>query len=449
MKKFYGYISKNYSALLVLGLIIGFCGMRLSTYGDIQLSIAGNDTQSYIDASHAPLFSSEILTGRRLLSTNLLYKFFEPKDGYKIIVNGSIETTRRIVQPSFTGIVGLQLILSLFGWGFLAFIVANHLDNLLTKILAVSTILLFAFTPQIADWDSILMSESLTFSLFALEIGLTVKIVFMIFNNQNHNIKIYLLFGAIVHFIWTFLRDTNLFVSLLTFSMIALILFSVHYRKNKNIHSVLIFFGFIFTLGLITASNSTRSQVQLINLYQDDLLPNAIRFETLKELGMPDPNTPEYQTWFSQNAGKALIQFMIKHPGYPIIKILSDFPFAFTEIKQTYFKAPELNPTREILMNIGNALHPENTTPFLASLVLLIGFIHLFYKNIPKSKAWAWIGLWLFLCASITLIPTILGDTWALNRHALFSTTLYRLFMWLFTIVLIDISLQQKNILTT
>ena len=49
---------------------------RIWMYGDPNLSIAGNDTLSYVESSQVPLFSKEMMMGRRMLTTNLLYKFF-------------------------------------------------------------------------------------------------------------------------------------------------------------------------------------------------------------------------------------------------------------------------------------------------------------------------------------------------------------------------------------
>jgi hypothetical protein len=78
------------------------------------------------------------------------------------------------------------------------------------------------------------------------------------------------------------------------------------------------------------------------------------------------------------------------------------------------------------------------------SLILLAGIFLLAIKGSGNSRLWAWIGLWLFLSSSLTLIPTILGDTWALNRHALYSTMILRLISWVFPILLIDIALQPE-----
>jgi hypothetical protein len=431
---------------LAFFIIIIAAVIRIFIYGNPGLSIAGSDTLSYVESSRVPLFSSELMTGRRLLTTNIIYKIFEPKEGFQIIVNGSIFTAKREFQPGFDRISVLQLIMSILGWGFLTFTISEYIKNPYMKLLSVFTIVVFAFTPQMADWDSILMSESFTFSLFALQLALLTKIAFLIYQDTNSKISIYIILWSITYFLWTFLRDTNLFASFVTIGMIAILLFSAKYRKNKYLYSILAFITAILILGLITSSHSTRSLVQMVNIYNDDLLRSPASVSTLKELGMPTPNSEEYKIWFQENSSKTLMKFMLIHPGYPIFKLMKDFPPAFTEIKQTYFKVPGYNPTRDLLMTLGNAFHPENTTPFLLDLLLLFGLILIAAKNVnPSSRPWAWLGIWLFLTASMTLIPTILGDTWALNRHALFSTMIYRLFMWVFTIIIMDIAIEQQN----
>ena len=314
------------------------------------------------------------------------------------------------------------------------------------KILSVVMIILFAYTPQMADWDSILMSESLTFSLFALQLAILIKLTFLIYKKQNSTASIYIVIWAIIFFLWTFLRDTNVFASFVLIGMIVSLLVSNKYRKNKYLLSSLAFVAAIFILGLTTSSHSTRSLVQMTNIYNDDLLRSPASVSTLKELGgMPPPDSTEYPAWFQKNSAKTLIKFMLIHPGYPIFKIIKDFPQSFTEIKQTYFKVPWQGPFRDNLMTIGDAIHPENTTPFLMDTILLFGIVYLAIKNKNNSQPWAWVGVWLFLTAGITLIASILGDTWALNRHALFSTTIYRLFMWVFPIIIMDIAIEHQS----
>lgn len=430
--------------LYILLIIIAASFLRVWAYGSPKLSIATNDTQSYVEASRVPLFSSEIMTGRRLLSTNLVYKVFEPKDGYQISVNGSIETHRRRLQHGFDRITTLQLVLSLMGWGVLSFVLSEHIRAPFAKYLSAVILMAFAFTPQIADWDSVLMSESLSFSLFALQLAFLIKLVFSMYDKPGTKISPYFTAWAITFFSWSFLRDTNLFASIITVGTTAVLLFFQSRKKDGNVRAILAFTFFILILGLYTSNRSIRSQIQMTNVYKSDLLGSPAGVETLKRMGMPEPDSKEYQAWFQENSSKTLIKYMLLHPGYPTIKLIRDFPAAFTDTKQTYFHAPEQYRTREVLMGIGNALHPENTTPFLLDLLLLGGFIVLAAKNeVASSQPWAWLALWLFLTATLMLISAILGDAWALIRHALLPTTMYRLFMWIFTLVLMDIAISR------
>jgi hypothetical protein len=447
VKKITAQISqKEVTRFLVPFIVLVACIIRIGIYGDPALSIATNDTDSYVESSQVPLFSSEMMTGRRLLSTNLIYKVLEPKEGYQILVNGSVETHRRQFQPGFERIVFLQLFLSMVGWGFLAWTVAEYIKNPIMKVLAAVIILLFDFTPQIADWDSILMSESLGFSLFAIQLAVMIRVVFKIYRQEEKHLSLWVFIWAAVFFVWTFLRDTNLFASLITAGMIGMLFFAARFRNDKRLRALVVFITAIFLIGLFTSSKSTRSQVQMVNIYKDDLLRSEAAIRTLNELGMPTPYSPEYNQWFEENASTALLKFMFIHPGYPLRKISKDFPLAFTEIKQTYFNAPEQYRSREPLMHVGDALHPENTTPFLVDVLLLIGLVILAAGNgNPSSRPWLWLALWLFMAATLTLIPTILGDTWALNRHALFSTTIYRLFMWMFMIILMDLAVETSS----
>ncbi|CAG0980928.1 hypothetical protein ANAEL_01741 [Anaerolineales bacterium] len=429
---------------ILLFIVAATAIVRIRVYGDPRLSIASNDTESYVKSSRAPLFSSEMMSGRRPLTTNLIYKALEAKEGYKILANGSLSTIPRTFQAGFERIAILQFVLSIIGWGFLAFIISEQVKNPLLKILSIVTITLFAHTPQMADWDSILMSESLTFSLFALQLAFLIKLVFSIHENPGSKMYVHGILWAVTYFLWTFLKDTNLFASFVTIGMVSVLLFSIKYRQSKLLYGVLAFVSLILILGFVTSGKSTRSQIQLINIYRDDLLRSPAWISTLKELGMPEPESDEYQLWFKEKSAGTLLKFMFVHPSYPIIKVMRDFPQAFTEIQQTYFKAPEQGKTRLTLLLLGNALHPETATPFLLDFILFTGLIILATKNLGKtSRPWAWLGIWLFLTASFTLIPTILGDTWALNRHALFSTMVYRLFMWMFTIIITDIATAQ------
>lgn len=425
-------------------LLILWACFRIYAYGDPSLSIAGNDTQTYVEAARAPLFSAEMLTGRRLLTTNLVYKILEPESGYQILVNGSLETSKRTLQPGFDRIVILQLILSILGWSALTWAVASQLKSSSTKLLTALVIPAFAYSPQVADWDSILMSESMTFSLFVLQFSLLISMVFKLYKDpQTKMTSSWIAWGA-AYFLWANLRDTNNYAALVLFGLAALTLFFFPvYRRRKALVGALIFVLLLFSLGVYTFQLSGRALISTINIYIGDIFPYPARVAYMQKFDMPEPNTPEFDAWFQERGLGSATKFIVAHPGYALEKVIRDFPEAFKEIQQTYFNVPAKDKLfRARLVAFGETFHPETSTPFTLALLLLIGiWIAAFNSQGQTAAPWAWIGAYLFLAASIAIIPTILGDTWAINRHALLSTTFYRLAMWLFPLILLDIAL--------
>jgi len=441
-------LSEKHGTYVVLILVIAWAVFRLYAYGSPSLSIAGNDTATFIEGSQVPLFSAEMMTGRRLLTTNLLYKAFEPENGYQILVNGSQKTTRRIFQPGFEGITNLQFIVSVLGWSALAISLAFQMKSQLAKIASALIIPAFGFTPQIADWDSILMSESLTFSLFVLQLALLIHIVFSLHKDPDVKLTRWLIVWGAVYFFWANLRDTNNYAALVLVGLTCLALFSPRYRFNKTLIGTVIFGITLFVLGITTFKASDRSLLSTINIYIGDIFPHPARVAFMQEeLGMPQPNTPEFDAWFKDNGVTAVTRFFVSHPGYVTEKLLRDFPYAFKQSVQAYFTIPEKKSLRNGLIILGESLHTEASTPFMLGSLLLLGiFIAAINKTSEIAYSWAWICAFVFMIATIAIIPTILGDTWALHRHTIFSIAMYRLSMWIFAIILIDFSLQQGSI---
>lgn len=432
-------------AVLIFILVLWGC-FRLAAYGDPRVSIAGNDTITFIEGSQVPLFSAEMMTGRRLLTTNLIYKIFEPDGGYQIIANGSIKTTRRVLQPGFDSIVILQIILSLLGWSALSWFISSRLKSFAAKVLTVLLIPAFAYAPQIADWDSILMSESMTFSLFILQFALLINIVFSIFQNPEKNVVPSMIVWGVVYFFWANMRDTNNYAALVLVGLAGLTLFAPRFRKHKTVIGAVLFGMVLFALGIVTFKQSGRSLISTTNLYLSDIFPHPARVEFMQGLGMPTPKTPEFDAWFKDHGVTAITRFIFAHPGYALEKLSRDFPNAFKQGVQTYYTIPARKVFRARLTSLGEGLHPETVTPFLMGLILLSGLVlSAFGGRFDTAYPWAWIGAYLFFSATITIIPTILGDNWALQRHTIFSIAAYRLSMWIYVILFMDMVLRRES----
>ncbi len=436
-------LSPRVGSFLVLTILLVWAIFRLTAYGNLRLSIAGNDTITFVEGSQVSLFSAEMMTGRRLLTTNLLYKIFEPKDGYRILVNGSIGTSRRMVQAGFDGIVLLQTLTSILAWSALTYAVASPMKNSAAKILSALIIPAFAYSPQIADWDSILMSESLTFSLFALQLALLIHIVFTLYKNPRANLALWIINWGVVYFFWANLRDTNSYAALVLIGLSALTLIAPSFRYNKKAFGAIVFGTVLFLIGIVTFQQSGRSLISTINIYMGDIFPHPTRVQYMQEkFDMPQPETQAFYAWFEEHGVTAVTRFILAHPGYAAEKLSRDFPNAFHQGVQAYFVMPEKKVFRQLATSIGEGLHPETITPFFIALLLLTSVaLAAIHGNLETSRPWLWICAYIFLVSTIAIVPTILGDNWALHRHTIFSIAAYRFCMWLCIIIAIDFSL--------
>jgi hypothetical protein len=436
-------LKKHGLNFLVWVILAGIILVRLTSYGDFDLSVANADTGSYIQGGAAPLFSRDMLTKSRLFTTNLLYHLADVQEcEIQAISYPALRTeTHRAVQPCFDAIVFFQNIVSVTAWGLLAFVISKRLNGGYEKILAVSLIAAFGFTPAIADWDSILGSESLTFSIFAASFALMVEVGFRIAETSNSgkiSISITVLAVALLTF-WAFTRDANIYtlVVLLFMAVIsALVIPSL--RKNKMVSGAIAVVFIVILIGLQSSMLSRRWEVPLTNVFNDLLLPHPARVEFLQKLGMPAPASAEYSNWFIESAPRAYARFLLAHPGYTLTSFTSELGGIFSENIQPYFYS-EQTPARIALMAVNDILHPKTHLIFILDILLMAGLFFSVFRGKNKNFAvWHWLGTWLFLSASLTLAVGFFADSIGVTRHTMFAVEMFRLMFWIFLIVLLD-----------
>jgi len=434
-------VLKKYGVnLLVLVILTGAILIRLTSYGDLNLSVANTDTGSYIKGGSTPIFS---LTKNRLFTTNLLYHWADVQDcEIQAISYPALRTeTYRAIQPCFDRIVFFQNILSIIAWSTLALLVSKNLSGGYEKLLAVSLIAAFGFTPSIADWDSVLGSESLTFSLFAISVALIIEICFFIAaeaKNSKHSMLISGLAMAALT-LWAFTRDANIYTLVVLFaaSILAIVIFP-NIRKNKKLIFLVTAVFIVTVIGLQSSMLSMRWKTPMANVFNDLILPHPARVEFMQTLGMPDPASAEYSTWFSGNAPRAYARFLLFHPGYTLTSFTAELGGIFSENIQPYFYS-EKTPARIALITVNDILHPKMHLIFILDILLMTGLLFSLFRRKNKNfMTWVWLGTWLFLSASLTLAVGFFADSIGVTRHTMFAVELFRLMTWLFLIILFD-----------
>jgi hypothetical protein len=240
----------NFTIIVVLFILATGAWLRADWYGDLRLSIGNAETGSYISSSRAPLFSWKIFAGQRLFTTNVIFKLANdaqncPLTAYSTPALG-LEGVRAN-QPCFDKIVMLQNMMAILGWSFLAWTTAKWMHNPFTKIIAASTVMLFGFTPQIAEWDSILSPESLSLSMFAISLALAQETAFLTSTSEfllGSKIERSVLVGwIIILLLWIFIRDVHLYTIPITIALITPLFLIKNFKilNNHSCHSVHIF----------------------------------------------------------------------------------------------------------------------------------------------------------------------------------------------------------------
>lgn len=453
------FLKNHVTHLVILVIFAVGISMRANWYGDLHLSTANAETDSYINSSRASIFSWDIFAGQRLFTTNLIYKLANDTAQCPIISYGKPgigEEANREIQPCFDKIALLQNYLSIFGWCFLGWMLARWLKNPFVKIVAATVVITFGFTPQIAEWDSVLSPESLSLSMLAILVGLGLEVILRAATADEPfktKTDISLLAGFILwYLLWVFVRDVHLYAIPIAVLLTLPLFFFKKFRTAKPLYIALAVLTLFFVVGYASARDSHRAtRYPLMNSLDAYIWPYPARVEFFRAYGMPDKDapsyfdSPNYQAWADDNAPKAYAIFLISHPGFIVTTLWNDIDLLTSDYAQPYFFTDDVE-NRDVLLVIGEMVNPDSGVVYLLTLILVLTFVAqaLTTRNATLS-AWAWLAVWFYGIAAGTLFISYFGDTAGLRRHIMPSIEMFRLHLWLFVLPFLDLSLTKKE----
>ena len=445
-----GWFKNKWHIIAILGVILLLVRFRLTSDKDFLLSIGTEETVSYISASQIPLGTWEFFTSVRPFTIPILLKAMEPENGYRLDVvsrpAGVNKSYHRQAQQGFDQIVLTQVAFSILGWGALAVSVSRHLAKPILKVLAVALILMFAFSPPVADWDSVLDSFSFTFSLLALLFALLIEIAFWFprgYERGKVKAGILIALWLAVTILFVFVRDSNQYI----LPVSALFLFSLlllRPMRSKVLPILILAFVVIvvFGFGLFTARKSTRWNNPLFHAYEHFVFPDKGRVAYFKvSFNMPEPNSSEFGEWFNREAPQAYLLLLLDGPRIVASELLSNMDIFLSENLQPYFHKSRRDYGLQLEL-VGNVLHPLSSVVFYADLILLGGLCGITLKTrASRPFTWLWLAGWWIVSASLILFVSYFFDTWGVIRHVVYSVQMYRLFFWIYLLVMIDLLL--------
>jgi len=445
---FLKFLRSKWDLAVVLLIILASIGLRLSLYTDPRLSIGADDSKSYLKVSQLPLTSWEFFTARRPFTLPLFFKALAPAGGHELTVisQPAAHTDQKYkkLQPGLDRVAVGQMIIAIFSWSLLTWVVARHLRSWLVRILSALFIMGFAFTPPMADWDSVLMSESLAFSLFALLMAITIELIFRILQEGKQISlwsKILLGLWALVVLFWAFIRDTNSYAILITaLALGAALIVPVTRRRLPLRPLILLIVAMlgVYTFHDVTYKASHRFGLSFFNLYRSYMKGSELRREFFLSRGMPPSN---YIAWADDNGARVYGAFLLSHPGFVFYTFYDRTEDIFSENQQPFFFENPIG-TRGRLITLGSMLHPKSSVvlPLVSLQTLLILFAWL--KNRTRWRTgWGIFVAWLYATEVIMLGVSFFGDSYGIIRHTMGATVFMRFSIWLLSLIIAEFSL--------
>ena len=445
-------MKKIFSWLLPLVFCAAFLYGRTVYYGRMDDSVAVQDTGSYFETAEKAAPTLTFFEQQRSITFPLLIRLSNPSGEYELtqMAEPFFGTEPRLtVQPGTEAVIRNQTIISIFCWIGCTLLIVSSLNGWFAKALAAFLILSFGFVPQIADWDSILSSESLNFSLFALLVGLLIKVLP---NGKADN------FGAwaagvgllIVNFLWIFTRDTNAYfvVAEAVLLIIAAIIYWTR-RSGQRISALLCGFLlaglFIFHQG--TFRESERWMVPLLNNLVTNIFPYEERVEFFEQYNMPvDEETlsltgsAEYNEiteneklihWTRRFGMQTYQRWLLSMPLWCVQQVYENLDGFFEENRQPFFYgSKEQRP--HWAEKPGNLLHPLSAAVIVIDLLLIIFMGSKMVRSGSSSDIrFFWLMLIMFLGGGLLMSLAYLGEVRSIWRHVLGGVTALRLTLWL------------------
>ncbi len=455
---------KRWSNFTLAILIILAVAIRLSVYGDLRLSLATADTSKFIRASSLPLLSLDFWTSVRPPIPALLYKLLLDDESFSLTaISEPAAAGKRQpeIQPEVSRIAVAQKAISITTWTILALVLGTSMRHPLPRLMAPAFTLAFAFNPPLVEWDSVLMSESLSFSLFALLLALTILLARRVARKGSPKepaATALWVAWASTFSMWVFTRDANAHALPVTAALLAAALLALRAHPRALKRTLLI--ALAVTLGLFwihstSLQRSERWVIPFFNNLTNRVFPFPDRVAFFEDRGMPISEEllalqesrgnarlfyahPEFMQWVRAAGLKTYVRSIAEYPIWAFGSFNRDLEFLFSENRQPYF-LPKSQVSAPRLIPHGDLLHATSSAIVAADILLLAILLCIAWRNRnPLAFADAWTGAWMVGVALVILFASYHGDSVGMIRHAMAGVLLLRLALWIIPVLILD-----------
>ncbi len=426
---------------VMAALLVGFSYLKTSSLS-ADIPRVFRDTYAYVQTAALSLTDLQFWAGTRAFSLPLFLKLF----GTTLTNYSSNEQMQRIFLT--------QLALSALSWTALAAVIAAAAPRRwFIRVFLFGLVLFFSLSLEIGLWDALLLSESLTFSLFALTLASWLALVTWLPKIQRAGLRLALLITTgIITLLYTFTRDSNIYFVIIGAGILLLcwILGWIKARRKETaafaLASALLFLAQSFSL-----SAGNRWQIFMFDHLAVRFLPDpaAVQFfaaeglplsdrlmETTHMAGyeyqsiyMQDPAFQPVRDWVITRSKGAYLKYLLSQPGRTLLDPLLNAPKLLWGSNLEY-RSPlgGVTPVPSQLSFLTALFYPRYPLALAALFLTALAGIYFYWRE--ANPLWVLLAVLL-----VTLYPMMFivwhGEPLEIERHAAQLGIQFHLAGWL------------------
>ena len=435
-------------SILSIGIFLAFIIAKINVFALHSMRVWA-DTQSYLSIAQAPWLSEQFWGAGRPLSVPMFYK---------------------LLGLDLQAIIQFQLGFAICAWGILGFTVIRYLHQGWLKLISLGIILALGLSRDISQWDTVVLTESISSSLFVLAVSAWYWAIES-WNSKGQStfrrtaLAVILVFAMLV---WSFARDTNMYFSLtIGIIMVAGIIFPKirHHPSKWQYVFVSISLITIFILQNQTADIGTRSRFPLLNLIGQRILPKPDRVAFFAEHGMPanqvvprlvnkwggdftgaGKEIEQFFLWVNSVGKATYIEYLITHPFEVSSEPLENWSILLSPSSYIYHygdpeKKGQLFPIWFLGLTEIVFPHPLSVVVFAIGTIVLVATI---LAVLRRAQIEWLVPVMLLLLVYPMMFVVWHGDAMEVERHAFPVYLQLRLAGWMLLIFVLD-QLFDKN----
>ncbi len=423
-------------------LLAAFLILERRSFAGGTAPIHSGDSGSWGNVAAYSVLAREFYTGERPFTVPLLHK-----------LAGNDEWV----------VVRFQSVFSVISWFSLALTIAVSFRPLPVRLIVAGLICLFSLTVPVNQWDYVVRSESLSYSLIALAGALTIALACRYASSPDGHIAL-MLWWALVCLLAASTRDslTHLFAVLwagLALWWMGDLCWRAARQGHPGFHRGL--FMSLLALGAVVwftrwaTMHSIRWHTPLVNVIVRRVLPDPAVYEMwISRYGFPrnqaferyagqsaqaviqgdiklkhalrngDPAFADVQSWLVTCGVASYQRFLLwDNLGPSLASATRAFTGHFNELNEEYAKGARMTPWTAWLTRW---LYPEISHPIPVGIAILFG-AGLMAAWVPSARWPALFVVFMLLNAWTQAFINYHGDAAGVERHMAISGMLYRL----------------------